>query len=301
MVRYPRSTLVLAGLLSLGLPSAGAAPPVQDARALSARIDELIGIRLAKENVPPAPPTDDAKFFRRLSLDLNGRIPSLSQLADFLDDPRPDRRRLWIDELLDGPDNAPLYVRHFTHFWRRQLLAQTPAQADSVVGPLESWLRKQVQVNTPYDRMVRGLLTDAEAEGFFLANENKPEDLASRTSRLLLGVKLECAQCHEDRSGGRWQRTQFWEYAAFFAGLRPDQEISGVVVAPPERKAGPAESRWAVRAPGSKDASPTGANRTGNGASRRGKHWPSGSPAARTPGSPALPSTACGTTSSASA
>jgi hypothetical protein len=231
---------VLAGLLSLGLQSACAAPPLRDARALSARIDELIGVRLAEEKVPPAPPTDDAEFFRRLSLDLNGRIPSLSQLADFLDDPRPDKRRLWINELMDGPDNAPLYVRHFTHFWRRQVLAQTPAQADSVVGPLESWLRKQVQANTPYDRMVRGLLTDAEAAGFFLANENKPEDLASRTSRLLLGVKLECAQCHEDRSGGRWKRTQFWEYAAFFAGLRPDQGIPGVVAAPREQKAGPA-------------------------------------------------------------
>ncbi len=240
MVRCPRSAFVLAALLSLDLPLACAAPPVRDVRALSARIDELIRARLAKEKVPPAPPADDAEFFRRLSLDLNGRIPSLSQLADFLDDPRPDKRRLWIDELLDGPDNAPLYVRHFTHYWRRQLLAQTPAQADSVVGPLESWLRKQVKVNTPYDRMVRGLLTDAEAAGFFVANENKPENLASRTSRLLLGVKLECAQCHEDRGGGRWTRRQFWEYAAFFAGMRPDEGTPDVIAAPRERKVDPA-------------------------------------------------------------
>jgi hypothetical protein len=238
MVRCLRSALVLAGLLNLALESACGAPPVLDAPALSARIDVLIGARLGTEKVPPAPPADDAEFFRRLSLDLNGRIPSLAQLADFLDDTRPDRRRLWIDELLDGPDNAPLYVRHFTHFWRRQLLAQTAAQGDGVVAPLESWLGKQVQANTPYDRLVRGLLTDAEAAGFFLANENKPEDLAGRTSRLFLGMKLECAQCHDDRSGGTWRRTQFWEYAAFFAGLRGDQAISGVIVAPREEKVG---------------------------------------------------------------
>ena len=109
----------------------------------------------------------DAEFFRRLSLDLNGRIPSYSQLADFLDDTRKDRRRLWIDELMDGPDNAPLYVQHFTHFWRRQLLAQTPAQSDAVVAPLEGWLRKQLKANTPYDRMVRGLLTDADVSAFY--------------------------------------------------------------------------------------------------------------------------------------
>jgi hypothetical protein len=240
MVRCPRSALILAGLLSLGLESACAAPPVLDARALSARIDERIGVRLAQEKIPPAPLADDAEFFRRLSLDLNGRIPALPQLMDFLDDPRPDKRRLWIDELLDGSANAPLYVRHFTHFWRRQLLALTPAQADSVAAPLEDWLRKQVQANTPYDRLVRGLLTDAEAVGLFLANENKPEDLASRTSRLLLGVKLECAQCHNDRSGGNWKRTQFWEYAAFFADLRTDQGMGSVVVAPRPQKVGPA-------------------------------------------------------------
>ena len=238
MARCLRYALVLTGLLNLGLTGACAAPPVLDAAALSARIDEIIGARLAKDKVPPAPAADDAEFFRRLSLDLNGRIPTLAQLADFLDDRRPDKRRLWTDELLDGTNNAPLYVRHFTHFWRRQLLAQTAAQGDGVVAPLESWLGKQVKANTPYDRLVRGVLTDPEAVGFFLANENRPEDLAGRTSRLFLGVKLECAQCHDDRSGGSWKRTQFWEYAAFFAGLGPDQGTSGVVVAPREQKAG---------------------------------------------------------------
>jgi hypothetical protein len=135
MLRCPWLALVLAGLLIVDLHSAAGAPPVLDAQALSARIDELIGQLLAKEKIPPAPVADDAEFFRRLSLDLNGRIPSLIQLEDFLDDTRKDKRRIWIDELLDGPDNAPLYVQHFTHFWRRLLLAQTPAQADALVAP----------------------------------------------------------------------------------------------------------------------------------------------------------------------
>src|SRR6516162_11253383 len=141
---------------------------------------------------------------------------------------------------MDGSDNASLYVQHFTHFWRRQLLAQTPPQSDSVVAPLEGWLRKQVKANTPYDRLVRGLLTDPEAVGFFLANENKAENLASRTSRLLLGVKLECAQCHDDRSGGNWKRTQFWEFAAFFAGLREESGNQGMAMPPRPQEAGSA-------------------------------------------------------------
>ncbi len=52
---------------------------------------------------------------------------------------------------------------------------------------------------------------------FYQINANKPEELAANTSRLFLGIKLECAQCHEDRSGGSWSQEQFWTLAAFFA------------------------------------------------------------------------------------
>jgi Protein of unknown function (DUF1553)/Protein of unknown function (DUF1549) len=243
MLRFPSSVVVLTGLLTLGLTRASGASPAQDAQALSARIDELIGLRLAKEEIPPAPSADDAEFFRRLSLDLNGRIPSLTQLVDFLDDTRSNKRRQWVDELLDGPDNAPLYIEHFAHFWRRQFLALTTMQSEAVVVPLEGWLRKQITANAPYDRMVRGLLTDANVSAFYQANENKAENLASRSSRLFLGVKLECAQCHDDRSGGKWKRAQFWQYAAFFTGLRTELGDSSLVMAPRPQPTGPARIR----------------------------------------------------------
>jgi hypothetical protein len=214
--------------------AANAASPVLDARALAARIDERIEARLTRQGIKPAPPADDAEFFRRLSLDLNGRIPSVAQLTDFLDDTGADKRWLWANELLDGRDNNPLYVNHFTNVWRRRLLAHAPAQPAPVVGPLEGWLRKQMKANAPYDEIVRGLLTDSEASGFLQANENKPENLAAAVSRLFLGVKLECAQCHDDRSGGKWKRPQFWKFAAFFAGLRdPDRRSNAALVTAP--------------------------------------------------------------------
>jgi hypothetical protein len=109
-----------------------------------------------------------------------------------------------------------------------------------VASPLEGWLGKQVKADAPYDRIVRGLLTDPEAAGFLQANENKPENLAAAVSRLFLGVKLECAQCHDDRSGGNWKRGQFWEVAAFFAGLRaPDIRSNAAVVLAAREESGP--------------------------------------------------------------
>ncbi len=104
---------------------------------MTSRIDELIEARLAAVGVPPASIADDAEFFRRLSLDLNGRIPTVVQLRDFLDDDRPEKRLNWVDELMDGANNAGLYTRHFTNVWRRILLWSTPAQP-AVAGSLEA-------------------------------------------------------------------------------------------------------------------------------------------------------------------
>src|SRR5437660_626895 len=51
---------------------------------------------------------------------------------------------------------------------------------------------------------------------FFLANENKAENLAGATSRVFLGVKIECAQCHA-HPFAKWSKEQFWEFAAFYS------------------------------------------------------------------------------------
>src|SRR5271166_5348356 len=51
----------------------GPAATLLDDRAMAARIDELIRAKWAAEQITPALPADDAEFFRRLSLDLNGR------------------------------------------------------------------------------------------------------------------------------------------------------------------------------------------------------------------------------------
>ena len=49
----------------------------------------------------------------------------------------------------------------------------------------------------------------------------KPENLAASTARMFLGVRIECAQCH-DHPFDDWKQEQFWGYAAFFAGLKRD-------------------------------------------------------------------------------
>jgi hypothetical protein len=201
-------------LLTPGSPVLAA----DDAATLAARIDGRLAAKWAGR-VEPAPPADDAEFFRRLCLDLTGKIPSLAMVRDFLDDDRPDKRRLWADELLDAPDSADRYAAHFANFWRSVLLAQSNPQFVRSGARLEDYLRKHLRANTPYDKLVRDLFTSPDAADYFTAYENKPENVAGATARVFLGVRLECAQCHADRSGGSWTQQQFWQYAAFFSRL----------------------------------------------------------------------------------
>src|SRR5262249_13109273 len=119
---------------------------------------------------------------------------------------------------------------HFGAVWRHQLLPTAdPEQGAYLVYNFESWLRTQLRDNVPYDRLVREIITantgrnDASPGAFTQALENKPENLAGATARLFLGIKLECAQCHNDRSGGNWSRNEFWQFAAFFTDVTSEK------------------------------------------------------------------------------
>src|SRR5215472_13719729 len=97
-----RGLLVLVIVPCLLGAGPGPSEPAQDARALAARIDQLIQARWAAHGVTPAPRTEDAEFIRRVFLDLAGRIPSIIEVRDFLDDLRPDKRQIWIEQLLEA-------------------------------------------------------------------------------------------------------------------------------------------------------------------------------------------------------
>jgi hypothetical protein len=216
--------------------ASAAAPPRtstsdRDVQKLAGKIDAVLAASWRKAGVEPTSPADDAEFLRRVYLDLGGRIPSVSRVRAFLDDTRPDKRRRLVDELLDGP----YYVYHFTKVWRALLLpeAENDFQSRFLVQPMESWVREHLKNNTPYDAVVRDLITSASAStgavfardgkptpgAFYVAKDVRPENLGASTARLFLGIKIECAQCH-NHPFAAWKREQFWSYAAFFSGLQ---------------------------------------------------------------------------------
>ena len=200
---------------------------------LATEIDGLIRRRLAAENVTAAPAADDAEFLRRVFLDLGGRIPPSTRVRRFLADRDPDKRRKVVDELLD----SSLYVVHFSNVWRKALLPETQAdpQTRVLVPAFEAWLRQKLTDDTSYSEMVREIVTvplaasrnPREIPGqadrpsplaFYQAKQIKPENMAASTARTFLGIRIECAQCH-DHPFDNWKQNDFWSFAAFFAGM----------------------------------------------------------------------------------
>jgi hypothetical protein len=233
--RRARLLIPLLGVLLFARP-VSAAPTTRgasDPSSLAAWIDERLGARWQADHVKPAPRADDAEFLRRAYLDLTGRIPRPADVHEFLGDGAANKRRRLIDRLLEDPR----FAVHFANVWRADLMPEIAAdqQAALFQAGFQNWLIERFRARTRYDRLVRELLTVPIASGkegepvlraperpnplaFIAGKGARSENLAAAVSRSFLGIRLECAQCH-DHPFARWTQEQFWQQAAFFAGI----------------------------------------------------------------------------------
>ena len=226
--------LFLAGGLVQAEDSAAESQSTGDVERVADRIDELIAKRWKDAGVTPAEPASDAEFLRRLYLHVDGGIPPVFKVREFLTDTSPDKRRRVVDELLERPG----YIMNFTRYWRRVMLPETDSdlQTRFLIPGFEAWLRERLTENTSYDKIARAIIdvklnqdrgnrqaymqavSGATPLAFYQAKQVAPENLAAATSRIFLGIRIECAQCH-DHPFDSWKRDQFWSLAAFFGGI----------------------------------------------------------------------------------
>ena len=114
--------------------------------------------------------------------------------------------------------------------------ADADGQIRSLTPTFDAWLRRKIAEDAGYDKIAREVLTvrlggqgrrggnayDPRAEpsplAYYFAKDAKPENLAAGTARIFMGIRLECAQCH-NHPFDQWKREEFWSLAAFFAGV----------------------------------------------------------------------------------
>ncbi len=194
-------------------------------------LDSVLAKLWEDNGVDPAQPASDEELLRRVYLDLAGRIPSVSEVRAYRQDKSPGRYTTLVDRLLNSHD----YATHLAATYRTFLIPEgVDLTAFGGVEAFDKWLSERFASNDSYDKVVRSLLL---AEGrlsrsgpllFYSAAKLDPDQLASRTSRVFLGMRLECAQCH-DHPFEPWTQKDFWSYAAFFARIsRPQGTLENV-------------------------------------------------------------------------
>ncbi|HAA69589.1 MAG TPA: hypothetical protein DCE55_10645 [Planctomycetaceae bacterium] len=193
-------------------------------------LDDHVFAKLKMLNIPPSPPSSDASFLRRVTLDLCGRLPTSADLETFLTDQVPDKRARVVDRLLQRPE--------FAEYWTKKWMDVLRVSRDSIqlagAQAYQKWLRAKIAEDVSFAEIVTSLLT-AEGESYgnpevnFYCVPPTPKtvtdplylqkDLAESTAQLFLGVRLQCAQCH-NHPFERWTQDDYLSLAAFFTQVK---------------------------------------------------------------------------------
>ncbi len=169
-------------------------------------------------------PCDDLTLARRVYLDTIGRVPSVSELRDY-QQLGEDRRRVLVEQLVfgEGP-RAETYRRlsaaNLARHWRRVLIPPGTTVNGSPMM-IEQWLAEAFKNETSFNEVISQLASnpaDASCGQYYHLLGSLPENLVGQMSRVTLGVRIECAQCH-DHPFSDWKQDDFWGLAAFYSDL----------------------------------------------------------------------------------
>ena len=215
-------------------------------------VDKLVLKKLDKMGIIPSSTATDAEFFRRVSLDVAGTLPTSDQVREFLDDPSTDKRAKAIESLLASPGYAA--------WWTTFLCDMTGNNDDQLknFSPLPQhssqhwyqWIYARVAKNVPYDQIVEGIVTAVSREPnecyieysetmSKICNDPTGKSFADRSDMMyywarlnqktseakaisfayaFCGVRIQCAQCHK-HPFDQWSKQDFDQFERLFDGI----------------------------------------------------------------------------------
>jgi hypothetical protein len=219
--------IVLAGGISRGAETPEPRSPGDrpDPSSVARRLDELLAKEVLGAGAKLAPRCDDATFLRRAWLDVVGDVPTPEHVTAFLLDPGEDKRSRVVAELLADPQ----YGLNWARYWRDVIFSRrVEDRALLAANALEADLSDQFNRGVGWDQIAEGFVTasgdvrENGATAIIMAQDGRTEETTAEMARILIGVQIQCAQCH-DHPYDSWKREQFHELAAFFPriGVRP--------------------------------------------------------------------------------
>lgn len=194
-------------------------------------IDNAVVAKLNRMRIAPSELCTDQEFLRRAYLDTIGVLPTPEELSAFLADPAADKRTKVVDALLKRPEFNDFWTLKFADVLRSNSRLVQPKGAYI----FNRWIHQALEQNLPMDQFVRDLLTGNgstfknPAANYYRISRD-PENSTETTAQLFLGVRIQCAKCH-NHPFEKWTQDDYYGFAAFFSrnrqkkGPLPDEEI----------------------------------------------------------------------------
>ena len=199
-----------------------------------AQINRLIRQGWLDYEIRPSVAASDGEWVRRVYLDILGRIPSVEELREFTQERSPEKRKALVTKLLYDEEYTEQYANNWTTIWTNVLIGRSGGtERNSLTSRpgMQKYLRDSLARNKYYNEMVYELVTatgsntpgtdqfNGAVNFMTMKLEEKAAQATAKTSRIFLGLQVQCTQCH-NHPFNEWKQQKFWEMNAFFRQTR---------------------------------------------------------------------------------
>jgi hypothetical protein len=214
-------------------------PQLKDKDKANNAIDNFVLDQLDRIGLTMNPEADRERLLKRVCLDLTGLPPTLKEMDAFLADNNPNAYEKMVDHFLSTPQYGEKMALHWLDVGR---YADSYGYQDDNIRtqwPWRDWVIHAFNTNLPYDTFItwqiagdmlphptkEQILATAffrnhkyTEEGGVIPEEYRVEYLIDKTKtygRGILGVSIECAQCH-DHKYDPFSQKDYYSLLAFF-------------------------------------------------------------------------------------
>jgi hypothetical protein len=184
-------------------------------------VDARVAAKLKKLRIAPSGLCGDEDFLRRAFIDIVGLVPTVEEYQLFVGSTDPAKRSNLVDELLERKEFAEIWVNKWAELLQVRQIPNQISQKGMFL--YYNWLVDRLQKNTPMDQFVQELLsasggTFANPATNFYQTTNDRLLLSENVAQVFLGMRIQCAQCH-NHPFDRWTMDDYYSFSAFFAQI----------------------------------------------------------------------------------
>ena len=182
-------------------------------------IDQYLNRKLSAFRLPVSEICSDEIFIRRAYLDLLGMIPTGAEAQSFVRSSSDNKREELIADLLQRPEFADRWAL----LWSDLLRVEEKTLDRKGTQSFHAWIRNSFSQNKPMDKFVRELIlargsTYQHPPANYYRAMRDPFTRAESTAQLFLGIRLQCAKCH-NHPFDRWTQEDYYGWSNFFSQI----------------------------------------------------------------------------------